>query len=79
MNAYPQNGFGLYQMQGNVWEWTDGCSDQSCGRHIVRGGSFQSVPGELRSANRFGLPAGKRRDDVGLRVARDLLPDEGGG
>jgi len=37
------------------------------------------VPGELRSANRFGLAATKRRDDVGLRVARDLEADEGGG
>jgi formylglycine-generating enzyme required for sulfatase activity len=45
----------------------------------VRGGSFQSVPAELRSANRFGLAADKRRSDVGLRVARDLDPDEIGG
>lgn len=79
VNAYPPNAFGLYQMQGNVWEWTSGCIDPACGKRVLRGGSFQSVPAELRSANRFGLPPDRRRGDVGLRVARDLDPDEVGG
>jgi hypothetical protein len=34
------------------------------------------VPAELRSANRFAVADGKRRDDMGLRVVRDLRPDE---
>jgi formylglycine-generating enzyme required for sulfatase activity len=79
VSGYPPNGFGLYQMQGNVWEWTSACLDAACRNRALRGGSFESVPGELRSANRFGLAATKRRDDVGLRVARDLEADEGGG
>lgn len=76
VNAYPPNSFGLYQMQGNVWEWSSGCTDQSCKTRIARGGSFQSVPSELRAANRFAVADGKKRDDVGLRVARDVSPDE---
>ena len=79
VSGYPPNGFGLYQMQGNVWEWTSACLDAGCRNRALRGGSFESVPGELRSANRFGLAGTKRRDDVGLRVARDLEADEGGG
>lgn len=79
VSGYPPNSFGLYQMQGNVWEWTSACLDAACRNRALRGGSFESVPGELRSANRFGLAASKRRDDVGLRVARDLEADEGGG
>ncbi len=76
VNAYPPNGFGLYQMQGNVWEWSQGCADQGCASHILRGGSFESTPAELRSANRFAVASGRRRDDAGLRVARDLRADE---
>ncbi len=79
MSGYPPNSFGLYQMQGNVWEWTSACLDAACRNRALRGGSFESVPGELRSANRFALAVTKRRDDVGLRVARDLEADEGGG
>lgn len=79
VNAYPPNAFGMYQMQGNVWEWTSGCTDISCRARIVRGGSFESAPVELRSANRFAIAPAKRRQDAGLRVARDLDADEMGG
>lgn len=77
VNGYPPNGFGLFQMEGNVWQWSTGCQNPTCAKRTVRGGSFQSTPRELRLANRFYLPPDKRRDDVGLRVARDLDPDEG--
>ena len=43
---------------------------------VLEGGSFESAPAELRLANRFQLPDSKVRADVGLRVARDLEPDE---
>jgi formylglycine-generating enzyme required for sulfatase activity len=79
VTAYPPNAFGLYQTQGNVWEWTAGCIDPACRSRVVRGGSFESVPAELRVANRFAVAQTKRRDDVGLRVARDLETDELGG
>ena len=79
VNAYPPNAFGLYQMQGNAWEWTTGCGDPGCGTHFLRGGSFEATPAELRAASRLPVSGSKRRDDAGLRVARDLNADEAGG
>lgn len=76
VTAYPPNSYGLYQMAGNAWEWTQACSDQECRSRIARGGSFQSTPDELRAANRFPIAVGKQRDDTGLRVVRDLGADE---
>ncbi|MBB3860688.1 formylglycine-generating enzyme required for sulfatase activity [Novosphingobium hassiacum] len=78
VTAYPPNAFGLYQMVGNAWEWTTGCSDAACKARIVRGGSFQSTPAELRTANRLAIGGGRKRDDSGLRVVRDLNADEVG-
>jgi len=76
VSAYPPNRFGLYQMAGNVWEWTQACSRQGCQNRIAKGGSFESAPSELRAANRFEVPHERRRSDVGLRVVRDLNADE---
>lgn len=80
VTGYPPNGFGLAQMAGNVWEWTSGCASGdpagSCKGRVLRGGSFESAPGELRLANRFAIADDKVRADVGLRVARDVEPDE---
>lgn len=76
VNAYAPNAFGLYQMNGNAWEWTADCADAHCTGHLARGGSFESTPAELRAANRFAVADDRRRDDMGLRVVRDLRPDE---
>lgn len=79
VTGYPANPFGLAQMEGNVWEWTSACvtgEASRCKGRVLRGGSFESAPAELRLANRFPIPDDKVRADVGLRVARDLDADE---
>lgn len=76
VSAYPPNAFGLYQMAGNAWEWVESCVDTQCKARVLRGGSFQSTPGELRVANRLAVSGGRKRDDAGLRVVRDLSDDE---
>lgn len=70
------NGFGLYDVAGNLWEWVSDCghrdSDGVCTRHYVKGGSFADNALTMRAANRNTAPMHDRFSAIGLRVARDL-------
>ena len=75
VGSFPPNRFGLFDTLGNMWEWVRACGADprpSCPDYGLRGGSFKSTPQELRAANRFHIKPDDRREDVGLRVARDI-------
>jgi formylglycine-generating enzyme required for sulfatase activity len=88
VGSFQPNGFGLYDMLGNVWNWTEDCwndtynggpADTSawtrgdCSRRVVRGGSWDDSPVNLRSAYRaMGPSADGRGSSYGFRVARML-------
>ena len=87
VGSFPPNAFGLFDMNGNVWEWTADClnadyadapSDGSarttgdCSKHMDRGGSWVNSPKYLRSAVRHADVAAIRNDVLGLRIARDM-------
>ena len=89
VGSYEANGFGLHDVLGNVWEWTEDCWNDSyagaprdgsawtsgeCGRRVLRGGSWVVNPWFLRSAFRIRNSTGFRFNYAGLRVARTLTP-----
>jgi formylglycine-generating enzyme required for sulfatase activity len=85
--GYAPNRFGLYDMLGNVWEWTEDCWNASyagapadgtawttgdCAQRVLRGGSWSTVPRFARSAARHKNPADYRDNLTGFRLARTL-------
>ena len=83
--GYAPNRFGLYDMLGNAWEWTEDCWNASyagapadgsawlagdCGQRVCRGGSWSTVPRFARSAARNKNTADHRDNLTGFRLAR---------
>ena len=65
------NGYGLYDMTGNVWEWMSDCWQRDCAMRALRGGSWLNFP-QLAHVVPRGRYVTASRDDVGFRLARTL-------
>jgi formylglycine-generating enzyme required for sulfatase activity len=89
VDSFEANPWGLFNVHGNVWEWTEDCWNDSnqgnpgngsartwgdCGLRVVRGGSWNNFPRSLRAANRSKNSAVNRDVGVGFRLARTLNP-----
>ena len=72
--TYPRcaSDYGVVDMIGNVWEWTDGWYDESEGWRIVRGGSWFNSVNLARTDTRYGrhLTEGYALDLIGFRCCR---------
>ena len=87
VGSYQANGFRLYDMLGNVWEWVQDCWNDGyagapsdgrvwergdCSRRVLRGGSWFAGPRFLRSAARGRNTPDNRFSVNGFRIARNL-------
>ena len=70
VGSYSANGAGLWDMVGNLSEWTADCFEGDCGRRVLRGSSWDTFAADLRPDARFWNRAGLRFDCFGFRVAR---------
>jgi len=89
VDSFEPNPWGLYQVHGNVWEWTQDCwngsyagapSDGSawttgdCSRRVLRGGAWSVHSGLLRAASRGRNTTDIRYYGSGFRLGRTLTP-----
>jgi formylglycine-generating enzyme required for sulfatase activity len=89
VGTFAANAFGLYDVHGNVWQWTEDCYNTSyngaptdgspwiasdCDHRVVRGGMWGSSPANVRLARRFKNPNDMRSQGTGFRVARTMEP-----
>ena len=85
VGSYDPNGYGLYDMADNVWEWTNDWYDENYYKNspssnpqgptsgafrVVRGGSWARHTSYLSVSPRFRYPTTHRYDSLGFRCAR---------
>jgi formylglycine-generating enzyme required for sulfatase activity len=96
VGSFPENGFGLVDVVGNVWQWVSDWYDDEAylrrpaseptvnpevfvnkqDRRVVRGGSWDSIPDEIRLSVRGYQTPGAGFVDFGFRCLVDELPDQ---
>jgi sulfatase modifying factor 1 len=87
VGSFKINAFGLNDMLGNVFQWTEDCwhadysgaptdgsarRDGDCSEHELRGGSWFSTPAFVRANYRNHFAADYRTSSVGIRLVRDI-------
>ena len=87
VGSFQPNRFGLYDMLGNIWQWTQDCwngnysaaptdgsawTQGNCSQRVLRGGSWYNGTRYLRSSSRYGFTTAGRDSRGGFRVAKTL-------
>ncbi len=87
VGSFAPNAFGLYDMAGNVLQWTEDCYHETyanapgdgspwmgriCDTRMMRGGSWFNSTYYIRVTQRFIVSAHIRANNAGFRVAKTL-------
>lgn len=86
VGSFAANPFGLYDMNGGVWEWVSDCwhnnyksapsdgrswDESNCQARVIRGGSWRTGANYMLTSTRFKYDTSVRYSENGFRVARD--------
>lgn len=85
VGTYMPNAFSLYDMLGNVNTWLEDCFEAGaanagtggaadCPMRVLRGGAWSDPSWGVRAADRYRDVPATRCMGIGLRVARDMIP-----
>ena len=89
VGSFKASSFGLNDMFGNVFQWTEDCwnptysrapidgsarTDGNCAEHELRGGSWFTFPEYVRADYRNHFAADYRASSIGIRLVRDVTP-----
>jgi formylglycine-generating enzyme required for sulfatase activity len=87
VGSFIPNPFGLFDMNGSVWEWVGDCwhssykgapadgrvwDEAGCPMRVIRGGSWPDGAAYMQSSTRFKYSPSVRQSQNGMRVARDM-------
>ena len=87
VGSFAPNPFGLFDMNGSVWEWVSDCwhssyqrapadgrswEEPDCRVRVLRGGSWLDGASYMPSSTRFKYDANVRQSQNGFRVARSV-------
>jgi len=87
VDSFRPNAWGIYNVHGNVWDWTEDCWNETnagnpgdgsvrttgdCTWRVARGGAWNYAPNYLRAAFRYWNLPHNRSGVQGFRVARML-------
>jgi len=84
VKSFPPNGYGLYDMAGNVWNWTSTPFQETPStppdpfRRVIKGGSFLCSPiycESYRPSARRGTPYDTGSGHVGFRCVMSAMQD----